>query len=302
VEVSVRDVVQGLPAESDLQFAVTIGFDVVLNEPSLWSLARSQDRALQSLKQTFHAAPPVVQTGASLGDIATAVSALHVAGMVMIPGTGPSLYTRRLNEGFGPESRIRGHLTGLEDVAVVRFDIPAGEGVAFVRVDIPALPGAYRLANLTVDGVAIPDLRRRVAAVHGQMIGADEPGAVTVASPDSPPYIELDVSDLIIHHSIGISAGRDLRSPWTYASGPVDSTEAPFRASGQSAAIAAAEEAETLNLKLDRMLHGMQLLSEQNAALRVEVETGRQELAALTRFEQSRGILRRILRRVRRKT
>jgi hypothetical protein len=305
VEFSVRDVVQRLPEDGDLQLAVTIGFDVVLNEPSLWSLARAQEQALQTLKQTIYAAAPVVQAGAALGDIATAVSALHVAGMVMIPGTGPSLYTRGLNEGFGPERRVRGHLTGLEDVAVVRFDIAAGEQPAFVRVDIPALPGAYRLSNLVVDGVAVPDLRRRVVAAHGQIIGAEEPGAVTVASPDSPPYIELDVSDLTIAQSIGISAGRDLRPSWSGLSAVTDLGVGPSGGVPQSLAAveaAAAEQAETLNLKLDRMLHGMQLLNEQNAVLRGDVEAGRQELAALTRFEQSRGILRRILRRARRKS
>jgi len=304
VEFSVHDVVNALPVDGDLQFAVTIGFDVVLNEPSLWSLARAQEQALQTLKQTVHAAAPVVQGGAALGDIATAVSALHVAGMVMIPGTGPSLYTRSLNEGFGPERRVRGHLAGLEDVAVVRFDIAAGEQLAFVRVDIPALPGAYRLSHLVVDGVAIPDLRRRVVAVHGQIIGVEEPGAITVASADSPPYIELDVSDLTITQSIGISAGRDLRPYWSALPTVGDLGVGPTAGAAQSLAAvqaATAEQTEALNLKLDRMLHGMQLLNEQNAELRGDVEAGRQELAALTRFEQSRGILRRILRRARRK-
>jgi len=305
VEFAVADIVGALPAEGELRFMATIGYEVVLNDPSLWSVARAQERALDLLRQRL--APSPVSGGASLADISTAVSALHVAGMVMVPGGGPSLYMRGLNGGFSAEGRIRGRLVGLDDVAVVHFDVAPEESPAFLRIDVPSLPGAYRLSNLTVDGNTVSDLRRRVVAVHGQVIGEIEAGAISVACLDSPPYVELDVSDLVVRHAVGISTGRDLRPSWTDEQEPDVGTGSPHARRNRAqrhdpAGEPISELEETLNLKLERVVHGMQLLHEQNIELRADLQAGRDEIAALTRIQQSHGILRRILRRLRRVT
>lgn len=301
VEFGIADAVGSLPAEGAVTLSMTIVFDVVLNDPSLWSLARAQEKALRQWKD---ARVPTTTGGASLADVATVVTALQVAGLALMPGGGPSMYTRGLNESFTADTRVRGRLVGLEDVAVIRFEMPPGNRADFIRLDVPALVGTYKLSRLVVDGEVVPDLRRRLVAVHGQSIEENDPGAVLVSSPDFPPYVELDVSDLAIRSWVGISAARVLR-----AAGADSAVGVPDLSSGVSTGVerslaavetAALDQTEALQLRLERMVHGMQLLHDQNAGLRADVQAGRDELAALTRFEHSRGILRRIWRRLRR--
>lgn len=309
VEFAIADLIHALPSSGILNIALTVNFEVVLNDPTFWSLARAQERALQELKRK---APVSVQAGPSLNDIATTLAAMQVAGVVLIPGGGPSLYGRSITQAFDPQRRVRGQVVGLDDVVVVRFDLSQLDEKAFVRIDVPAMPGTYRLSALAIDDVAVLDLRRRVIAVRGELLDGTSSGAVTVSASDAPPYIELDVSDFAASSSLTISVGRDLRSGMGHGSTAISEGLSrrlhDLEASVAAVQLASAEQAATITLRFERVINGLNQLNERAASTaatvdqtRAELQQGRHELAALTQFEQGRGILRRIWRRLRRK-
>lgn len=232
VELSVSDVVLELPKQGALELALTVDYSVVVNTPSLWPLVRAQDIALQNVKQALsaqvmatqaeaHAAVAAAEAGctsaaegAALADIMTVAGAAGVAGILLLPGRGPKLYFRGSDEAFDESRSVRGEVIGLADAAEVRFDVSGREGIQGIRLDIPSLAGTYRLFGLMIDGVAVPDLRRRLTAVHGQLLDVGGDDKVIIALSGAAPFIELDVHGLTILHDVRIRAVRDLRMPW----------------------------------------------------------------------------------------
>lgn len=220
VELSVGDIVQGFPTQGAVRLKVTVDYQVIVNVPALWPMAQAQEVALKQVKAHLgstaaaHSAP----AGAALSDIATVVGAMHVAGAVMVPGAGPTMYSRGAEDAYSSERRVGGHIIGLGESAEFRFHPEDPGATRFARLDVPAMAGAFRISGLLVNGEVAGDFISRVIPVPGTTLSHVEEAVAVMSSPSSAPSVEIDLRDFASVESLCIKIARDPRAPWEEAS------------------------------------------------------------------------------------
>ncbi|MDQ7996430.1 MAG: class I SAM-dependent methyltransferase [Luteibacter sp.] len=258
VELSVNDIVHGFSAHGAVRIKLTIDYQVIVNVPALWPMAQAQEVALRQVKAHLEStvASQPAPAGAALSDIATVVGAMHVAGAVMVPGAGPTMYSRGLDDAYTSERRVGGHIIGLGESAEFRFHPQDAGSIRFARLDVPSTVGAFRMSGLIVNGDAVGDFTRRMIPVHGTTISHVEDGCAVISSPFSAPSVEIDLSDFDSVESLCIKVARDYRTPWQEAS----SNELD----GRLAHIDSRVEASGLNVsaRLDQLTSEVRALSE----------------------------------------
>jgi hypothetical protein len=318
VELTIGDLTSQLPDDGTLGLSLYINYQAVINDPSLRVVAKAQSEALAESKRRVRG-----NEGSNnlLADIGTMMVAMQVAGIVALPGRGPRLYSRCINEAFSDSVSVEGNVIGLNDSAVVRYTLARGASADYLRIDVPAIPGSYRFSKLSIGGRPVTDMVRRVLVVEGQIRHGDAGDWFVIAAPDRPPHVELDVRGLVDAQSgpvvVEVTVSVDLRRPWlderlSEIAGQFESIEKTTESNRRVIDRHARDNTEALDVHLERVAQGLgqgveatrdELRHEVAASrdeLRGEMHQLRIELAALTHFTHNQSILRRGLRRIRR--
>jgi hypothetical protein len=105
------------------------------------------------------------------------------------------IYWRRADETYAEERSVSVTHGGMRELTGLRFEIPEGCLADFIRFDPSEFPGEFRINAVHVGGVSITDFDRGLSA-NGSHIVSSIAGELRIASVDTDPNIELDVSKL----------------------------------------------------------------------------------------------------------
>ncbi|MGH8075357.1 MAG: hypothetical protein ACREO4_15000 [Lysobacter sp.] len=107
---------------------------------------------------------------------------------------GPcKLYYRSLTEGFLEARAVSARPVPTEDGMTALFELPANADIEFLRVDPNDAPGVFAIQSLSLDGVVVDDLEKRVMVINELALPVATPRArIRLAALEGDPHVELD--------------------------------------------------------------------------------------------------------------